>query len=262
MIGEAFIFTVMEDSKFYVYYLIDPRTEVPFYVGKGTGSRCYTHLSENTNTCRNKRLYGHIKKMRKRGIEPKAVKIKKNLTEEAAYELEAQEIKKYGRIAFDEGGILFNIMEGGSGPPTLFGEDNGFYGRTHTEETRLIISQANKGRKRSEEHRRIISETHKGVQKSEEHKSKIREKAKERTQTQQVKDKLANHFSKLWVVTLPCGKEILVKNLNKFCKANNLSQSNMATIAKGGKKKTCKGHKVRPYNDQTDSETFSQIDFE
>ena len=250
------------EQKFYVYHLINPETNRVFYVGKGTGRRCYAHLSENPNTCRNKRLYGHIKNIRKHGIEPKVIKIKENLTEELAYKLEAQEIKKYGRISFDEGGILFNIMEGGFGPPTLFGEDNGFYGKTHTEETKKIIGEINKGRKRSEDHRRSISEAQKGIPKSEEHKSKIRQKAKGRAHNQETKNKLSKHFSKLWIITLPDGKEILIKNLNKFCKINSLSQSNMSTIATGGKKKTCKGHKVRHYNEEIDSKIFTKIDFE
>lgn len=29
----------------YVYLYIDPRDGVPFYVGKGTGNRCFAHLS-------------------------------------------------------------------------------------------------------------------------------------------------------------------------------------------------------------------------
>ena len=255
------IMGIMAEGRFYVYYLVDPRTGVPFYVGKGTGFRCYAHLSEGTHTNHNKRLYGHIRKMRKQGIEPEVIKIKEDLQEDIAYDLEAQEIKKYGRIAFDEGGILFNIMEGGFGPPALFGEDNGFYGRTHTEETKRIISEKKKGSKLSKEHRKIISDTHKGVPKSEEQKEKIREKAKQRKQTESTKEKLADHFAKLWIVTLPCGTEILVKNLNKFCKINQLNYGNMTTVA-SGKKKTCKGHKVRHYNPETDPIKFKKIDFE
>jgi hypothetical protein len=33
----------MKNNKYYVYSLIDPRTNVPFYIGKGIGARLYRH---------------------------------------------------------------------------------------------------------------------------------------------------------------------------------------------------------------------------
>ena len=42
----------------------------------------------------------------------------------------------------------YNLLPGGK---QLFGEDNPFYGKTHTDETRKIISQKNTGRKATEE---------------------------------------------------------------------------------------------------------------
>jgi hypothetical protein len=34
----------IEALKFYVYALIDPRTDRVFYIGKGKGSRIYAHV--------------------------------------------------------------------------------------------------------------------------------------------------------------------------------------------------------------------------
>ncbi len=43
---------VEEQLSCYVYLLIDPRTDEAFYVGKGVGSRCFSHLAEATRTKR------------------------------------------------------------------------------------------------------------------------------------------------------------------------------------------------------------------
>jgi hypothetical protein len=41
---------VAERLGFYVYVLTDPRTDSVFYVGKGTGERCFAHLAEARKT--------------------------------------------------------------------------------------------------------------------------------------------------------------------------------------------------------------------
>jgi uncharacterized protein len=46
----AFAPGVAEKFGFYVYLLIDPRNGVVFYVGKGTGSRCFAYLAEARTT--------------------------------------------------------------------------------------------------------------------------------------------------------------------------------------------------------------------
>lgn len=35
---------VKSENRFYVYALIDPINRIPFYIGKGAGSRAYDHL--------------------------------------------------------------------------------------------------------------------------------------------------------------------------------------------------------------------------
>jgi len=41
---------VAEQLHYYVYLLIDPRHEKPFYVGKGSGDRCFAHVEEAHKT--------------------------------------------------------------------------------------------------------------------------------------------------------------------------------------------------------------------
>ena len=43
---------VAEQLGFYVYLLIDPRTGLPFYVGKSARDRCFSHVAEARRTAR------------------------------------------------------------------------------------------------------------------------------------------------------------------------------------------------------------------
>lgn len=105
----------------------------------------------------------------------------------------------------------YNIAKGGSCGPVLFGKENGFYGKHHSEETKRKhslwvkehqsgennpfygkhhsdeskkkISEANKGMRkpsRSEEHRRKLSESNKGKHRSDETKKRISDAKKGR----------------------------------------------------------------------------------
>lgn len=44
--SEGFVLGVSERIGWYVYLLIDPRDGAVFYIGKGTGQRCFAHLAE------------------------------------------------------------------------------------------------------------------------------------------------------------------------------------------------------------------------
>ena len=249
------------DKRFYVYHLVDPRTSMPYYVGKGTRNRCNYHFTCPLEKSVNERLYYFIQKLKDLNVELKVIKIQENLTAEDAYEIEDQEIKKYGRKGFDEGGILLNIVYGGPKNFGLFGEANGFYGKKHSPESRKLMSQRQTGKKHSEETKQKMSRTRRGRKKTEEHKRRIGEKSRQRIHRPESKEKISKHFGKLWIITLPNGKEILVKSLNRFCKTFGLNYGNMSTVSTG-KKKTCKGHKVRRYNPDTDAEKFPTINFQ
>lgn len=234
-----------ETPIYYVYHLVNPETDVPFYAGKGHGNRCKQHLTDKMEYSRNKRLTGHITNLRKRGLEPKIVKIKENMREIDAYNLEEEEILKYGRIGFDEGGVLLNFYIANK-PVRKCGEHNHFYGKTHNEETKRKIGDANRGRKHTEETKQKMSEQRKGVPKSEEHRRKMSENAKGRPVKEETRQKLREHNlqpevlkknieskQKEYIVTTPDGIEIEVLNLSDYCKENGLDRSKMYAVASG-----------------------------
>lgn len=249
-----------DDPVYYVYHIINPTTGLPFYVGKGKGRRCYQHLTDKLHYSRNKRLTGHIRNLRESGITPEIVKISENMPEEAAFILEEEEILKYGRKGFESDGVLMNVFLS-IRPERRCGEDNGFYGRHHSEETKKLISEANTGRKHTEETKQKMSESHTGVPKSEETKKKMSEKATGRVHTEETKQKLREHNlqedvlrrnieskQKEWIVITPDGTEIEVINMSEYCLENSLNRSKMYSVAAGDRNHH-KGYKCRKKNE-------------
>lgn len=166
------------DNIYYVYGLIDPRTNLPFYIGKGKDKRYESHFKETHTTTENIHKYNKIKFFLENGYDVPVVKYYDSLSEEEAFTLEEELIRKYGRANIDENGILTNIclsatppsnrgkrhspetrakMSGPNPKKALFGEKNGFFGKSHSEETkRLLAEKAKKqwlGVKKTDEHR-------------------------------------------------------------------------------------------------------------
>lgn len=116
----------IENKIFYVYVYLDPRkvgTYIyneycfdyePFYAGKGKELRMYSHLK-----CKDKfnpKKNNKIKKIFEQKLEPLIIKIKENLTEDAAVNLEIDIIKLIG---MEEKGPLTNLTNGGTGGDTF-----------------------------------------------------------------------------------------------------------------------------------------------
>lgn len=220
--------------KFYVYFLIDPRTDAVFYVGKGSGDRIsyHTRLIVSGEIHYNRRLHNKIAKILRLGLRPIEFKVFEIDDEQAAFEMEKEEI---ARIGIDN---LCNLTEGGEGSSgfehteeakrkislgnrgkkrseehkkkislankgntwnkgrilpdshrsnisdSMIGENNPFYGRTHSQETRKLISnkvsETMRGRIFSLDHKKNLSDSMKGKKKSEEHRKKLSEAAKRR----------------------------------------------------------------------------------
>jgi hypothetical protein len=106
---------------YYVYILIDPQTEIPFYVGKGQKNRANFHIKETKETTINIRKFNKIQSILSLGLSPIIDYYVTNIKdEETAYSIEAELIKKYGRKSYDEDGVLLNICEDNRPP----GNDN------------------------------------------------------------------------------------------------------------------------------------------
>lgn len=96
----------MTEPAFYVYALKDPRQSpaLPFYIGKGTGSRAYDHLMKPDATRKGER----IQKIVDDGCSPLITILVDGLGENKAIKLEAELISAFGTE--DTGGLLTNAV--------------------------------------------------------------------------------------------------------------------------------------------------------
>ena len=133
---------------FYAYLYFDPRTDVPFYVGKGQGYRARKHLHQATN----RGVADRLEELRALGLRPR-IETYDCRDEPHAFELERQLIALYGRQC--DGGPLCNVLEAGDA-------SGGMKGRKHRPETIERIRQAMRARRLTPEHRANISKGCKG----------------------------------------------------------------------------------------------------
>ena len=135
---------------FYIYAYIDPRTNLPFYIGKGKDDRKFDHLNENSSKKENKEKYKIIAELKSLGLSPIIKELESNITNELlAYNREDYYILSYGRKGIDPGGILTNKTIGGKSPPKPIWDSNrkeqhSNFNKTYwTEDKRLEHSKNN-----------------------------------------------------------------------------------------------------------------------
>lgn len=182
---------------YYIYYLMDPRTGLPFYVGKGKGRRAYHHL-ENRGRQYNDYKIAKIKKIRSLGLEPyihyPIVDIE---DEQTAYYIEEVHTLLYGRKGIEENGILTNRIIGDRSPASL-------------PEVRAKISKTRLAKKikASDETRKKMSDI--ALAKGDKHHNKDPKVRAKRSKTMRAKGE--NHHNK----TAAARKKIRDKTENKI----------------------------------------------
>ncbi len=99
----------IEQLSYYVYVLIDPQTDRPFYIGKGIGNRVFNHKNdaENLEDISTLKL-DTIRKIKNNGFEVKHIIIRHGLKESEAFEIEASLIDFGNYIGLG----LTNVVEG------------------------------------------------------------------------------------------------------------------------------------------------------
>lgn len=155
---------------YYVYCLIDPRTDRPFYVGKGSGYRPIDHLRETKESTINIRKYNRLHKILDLGLKPRLSVFCNNLEENEAYGIEAELIRFYGREGMDENGILTNVCID-------------------------LRPPSRKGHVCSDKIKQVLSERFKNKPLSEEHKAKIRASSLGKHMSQEARQKMSRPCS-------------------------------------------------------------------
>jgi hypothetical protein len=102
----------IQELKFYVYLLIDPVSQLPFYVGKGEGNRVFDHMNEAKEGKRGTDKLETIQAILKNNMTVEHVIVRHGLTEKMAFEIEASLIDTFRYIPSFNSFVKGNIQGG------------------------------------------------------------------------------------------------------------------------------------------------------
>lgn len=110
MIKEFSAKSLLALGDYYVYGLIDSRTNQIFYIGKGTGNRIFEHEKESLNNPNSAKLkLQTISEIKELGLDVKKIIISCNLSEAEAFAAEAALINAFNYVSDTK---LANIVAG------------------------------------------------------------------------------------------------------------------------------------------------------
>ena len=245
----------------FVYAYLDPRKPgnysydeynfkfEPIYIGKGSSRKqLYRHLNEAKNNFINNPIKFHkIKHILNIGLNPIILKLKENLTEIDAYELEKKLVALIGRLK-NKTGPLSNLKEGGQGaeinPPIelrkLFG--CGTKGKTYEQ---IYGEQKAKELKQ----KRIESNKNRQIRKNTNISKPEIELQLTFEQIIKYNTNISHPNPKIYKLTNPNNEFILTKNLKQTCKDFGLHPGYTLGLI-SGKTKYHKGWKCELYSNQ------------
>ena len=249
--------------KYKLYVLVDPNTRKIRYVGQTVQSvraRLNQHIWHTTSPSQRKLHVNYwIKQLLDAGQKPL---LRLVCLRETVEEMDAAESAAIAKLRA-KGYKLCNITFGGDGHFLMSeetkekisqaqrGENNHFFGKKHTEETKELIRQAGLGRACSPETRAKLSTTFTGPSSpnwGRKHTSETRAKLLA------AKAKLA----KTWTFINPEGLEITFTNIKQFCRENGLCHGNMLSLIRGytarpgGKRAAAISHRGWTYSKRTE----------
>ena len=150
----------------YVYMLVDPRSNQPFYVGKGVGRRCYFHSWEAKHTDRMTYKLAKIRKIQRLGLSIIVRKVEQNVSDAQAKDLECLMISEFRDAGID----LTNLTDGGDGRSGYKPSAETIAKTRHdwTDEQKKRISESLKGKSNpcTEQRRQAIIAGTTGIKKS------------------------------------------------------------------------------------------------
>jgi LEM3-like protein/NUMOD3 motif-containing protein len=208
---------------YYVYILARPNG-VPFYVGKGKGSRLFDHDAEarSGHKCHKCNV---IRKIWKQGKEIQRYTVFTTMNEQEALAYECELIASYGREN------LTNLTDGGEGVS----------GMKHTEETRRKIAEAGRGRPspKSAEQRRKLSAALKGRPLAPHvHEAFVKVNiGREYSKEHCTNISLGQTGGRLYIFVAPDGIQYeSVANLEQFAREHSMHSGSLARCATGARK--------------------------
>ena len=234
--GNASMSIYTEKFKFYVYaYLREDLT--PYYIGKGSDKRAW---------CVNR----HTKKPKDKS---RIIILHENLSERRAFDIEIFYIAWYGRKDLGTG-ILRNLTYGGDGCSGRKCKQNNKNKFSKLYSKVYVIMDPNKRifeienlkkfcKENDLEERNMYAIANGKRKTSKKWQCRLKEKFFDFYTENELSD---TNCLKLFRVISPEGVQSTVKNISRFCRENNLTQSSMCQIVKG-KQKQHKGWKCEYY---------------